>query len=67
MNLEILCNLTNETLEGEFANEELRRLLVTSDFTESDSSRAETMGFLDTTSSDLNPHKVSSKRCNKNV
>ena len=43
-----LSNFTDETLEGELADEELSRLLVTTDFTESDSSRPETMGLLDT-------------------
>ena len=48
--LEVLSNFTDETLEGELADEELGRLLVTPDFTESDSSRPETMRLLDTTS-----------------
>jgi len=34
--LEVLSDLTNETLEGEFADEQLSRLLVTTDFTKSD-------------------------------
>ena len=34
--LEVLGNLTDETLEGELADEELGRLLVTTDLTESD-------------------------------
>lgn len=29
--LEVLCNLTHQALEGKFADEELRRLLVTAD------------------------------------
>ena len=45
-----LSNFTNETLEGEFADEQLGRLLVTADFTESDGSRPETMRLLDTSS-----------------
>ena len=49
-NLEILCDFTNQTLEREFTNEKLRRLLVTTDFTKSDSSRPETMRLLHTTS-----------------
>jgi hypothetical protein len=36
--LEILGNLTNETLEGELSDQELSRLLVTTNFTESDGS-----------------------------
>lgn len=57
--LEILGNLTNETLERELADEEIRALLVLSDFTESDSSGPETMGLLDTTSRNLRNFGVS--------
>ena len=49
-NLEVLSDFTNETLEGELADEELGRLLVPTNFTESDGTRAETMRLLDTTS-----------------
>ena len=49
--LEILSNFTNETLEGELADEQLGRLLVTPNFTEGDSTGPETMRLLDTTSS----------------
>ncbi len=52
-NLEILSNFTNKSLEGELANEQLSRLLVTTNFTESDSSRPETMGLLHSTSGGL--------------
>jgi hypothetical protein len=38
--LEILGNLTNETLEGELADQELGRFLVTTNFTKSDGSRS---------------------------
>ena len=34
--LEVLGNLTDQALEGELADQELRRLLVATDFTESD-------------------------------
>ena len=51
--LEVLCNFSDETLEGEFANEELGRFLVPSDFTEGDGSGAEAMWFLHTTSCGL--------------
>lgn len=51
--LEILSDFTNETLEGELPDKEFRRLLVSSDLTESDSSGPETMGLLDTTSGRL--------------
>lgn len=46
--LEILCDLTHETLEGQLADQELSTLLVTTDLTECYSSRPVTMGFLDT-------------------
>ena len=49
-NLEVLSDFPNKTLEGELADEELGRLLVPTNFTESDGTRAETMRFLDTTS-----------------
>jgi len=49
-NLEVLGNLTNETLEWKFANEKFCRLLVTPDFTEGDGTRSEAMGFLDSSS-----------------
>ena len=48
--LEVLGDLTNQTLEGELADEELSRLLVTTDFTESDSSWLVSVGLLDTAS-----------------
>ena len=34
--LEVLSNFTDQTLEGELADQELGRLLVATDFTESD-------------------------------
>jgi len=46
--LEILGDLTDQTLEGKLADEELRRLLVPSDLTEGDGSRAEAVRLLDT-------------------
>ena len=52
--LEVLCNLTNQTLERELADEELRRLLVPTDFTESDGTGPEAMGLLHATSRGLN-------------
>jgi hypothetical protein len=51
--LEVLSNLTNKTLEGEFADEQLGRLLVSPDFTERDGTGAEAMGLLHTTSCSL--------------
>lgn len=51
--LEVLSDLTDKTLERELANEELRRLLVATNFTKSDSTRPETMRLLNTTSGSL--------------
>ena len=48
--LKVLSNLSDEALEGELADEELGGLLVATDLTEGDSTRAETMRLLDTTS-----------------
>ena len=49
-NFEILRDFTNETLERQLANEQLRRLLIPTDLTKSDGTRPETMGLLHTTS-----------------
>jgi hypothetical protein len=46
--LEVLGNFPDETLEGEFADQELSRFLVTTDLTEGDCTGAITMGLLDT-------------------
>ena len=51
--LEVLSNFTDKTLEGEFANEKFSGLLVSPDFTESDSSGPEAMRLLHTTGSGL--------------
>ena len=48
--LEVLRNFTDETLEGQLANEQLGRLLVTTNFTKGDRSRTESVRLLDTTS-----------------
>ena len=48
--LEVLGDFTDKTLEGELADQELGRLLVATDLTESDGSGLITMGLLDTTS-----------------
>jgi hypothetical protein len=48
--LEILCNFTNKSLEGELADEELCWFLVPTDLTKSDGTGTETMRLLDTTS-----------------
>ena len=51
--LEVLCDLTDEALEGQLADEELGRLLVATNFTECDGTGPEAVGLLDTTSSSL--------------
>jgi|SRR5882762_9345312 len=51
--LEILSNFTNEPLEGEFPDEQLGRLLVATNFTKGNGSRAETMGLFHTSSCSL--------------
>ena len=45
--LEVLGNLTNETLEGKLADEEVSRLLVATNLTEGHGSWAVTVGLLD--------------------
>jgi histone H3 len=47
--LEVLCNLTDETLEGELSDEKLGGLLVSSNLTESDGTRLVAVRLLDTT------------------
>merc|ERR1712131_566456 len=49
ISLEVLSNLTDKTLEGQLADQELSGLLVTTDLTESDSSGPVPVGLLDTT------------------
>ena len=49
--LEVLSDLTDETLEGELADEQLGRLLVATDLAESDGTGAEAMRLLDSTGS----------------
>jgi len=46
--LEVLGDLTNQTLEGELSDEKLSGLLVTTDLTESDGSWLISVGLLDT-------------------
>ena len=48
--LEVLGNFTDQTLEGELADEELSRLLVATDFTQSDGSRLVAVRLLDASS-----------------
>ncbi len=49
--LEVLGDLTDETLEGQLADEELGRLLVATDLTESDGTGAIPVGLLHTSGS----------------
>jgi len=46
--LEILCDFTNQALEGELADQKLGGLLVTTDLTESDGTRLIPVRLLDT-------------------
>ena len=46
--LEVLGDFTDQTLEGELADQELGRLLVATDFTESDGSGLVSVRLLDT-------------------
>ena len=50
VSLEVLGNLSYESLERQLADEKLGRLLVTTDLTESDGARTITMGLLDAAS-----------------
>ncbi len=45
--LEVLSDLTNETLEGQLADQKLSRLLVTTDLTKGHGTGTITMGLLD--------------------
>lgn len=47
--LEVLSNLTNETLEWKLSNKEFGRFLVSADFSQSDGTRLITVRLLDTT------------------
>ena len=49
VSLEILGDLTDQTLEGELADEQLGGLLVATDLTKSHGTRPVTVRFLDTT------------------
>ncbi len=48
--LEVLSDLTNQTLEGELSDQELSALLITSDLSQSDSTRSVSVGLLDSSS-----------------
>ena len=49
--LEILSDFTDQALEGQLADQQLRALLVATDLTKGDSSWSESVGLLDSTSS----------------
>ena len=51
VSLEVLGDLSHQTLEGQLADEELSGLLVSSDLTEGNSSWPVSVGFLDSSSS----------------
>jgi len=51
VSLEVLSDLTDQPLEGQFADQKLSGLLVTTDLTESDGTGTIPMGFLDSTGS----------------
>ena len=48
ISLEIVGNFSDESLEGEFSNEELSRFLESSDLSEGDGTGLESVGSLDT-------------------
>lgn len=48
VSLEVLRDLPHESLEGQLADEQLRRLLIATDFAECYSAWAEAVGLLDT-------------------
>ena len=50
VSLEVLGNFSHQTLEGQLADEELSRFLVSSDLTESNSSWPVSVGLLDSSS-----------------
>ena len=52
-NIEVLSNFTNKPLEGKLSDKQLRRFLITPNFTEGYGTRTESMGFLDLSSSGL--------------
>jgi hypothetical protein len=49
--LKVLRNLTHETLKGQLADEQVRRLLVTTDLTKGNGTGTVTVGLLDTSGS----------------
>ena len=60
--LEVLSDLTNETLEGELPDQELGGLLVAPNFTEGDRSGPETVRLLDTAGGGLDRRENKNKQ-----
>jgi hypothetical protein len=50
VSLEVLCDLTDETLEGKFTDEELRRFLIPTNLAQRDGTRTEPVWLLNATS-----------------
>merc|ERR1712001_450385 len=50
ISFKVLSNFSHKTLEGQLADQQLSRFLVTTNFTKGNSTRTITMGFLDTSS-----------------
>lgn len=66
--LKVLSDLTDETLERQLADEQLGGLLVATNFTESDGTRAEPVRLLHTTGSSLESvTNTKGKRNNKEI
>jgi len=67
IHLEILSDLTDKPLERELADEKLCRLLIPSDFTKSNSPRAEPVRLLDTTGGGLKGIERVKKACHNDI
>lgn len=59
--LEVLSDLTDETLEWQFTNEKFRGLLIPTNLAERDGTRTEPMGLLHTTSGGLEGQRGSAR------
>jgi hypothetical protein len=60
--LEVLCDLTDETLEGKFTDEELRRFLIPTNLAQRDGTRTEPVWLLNATSCSLKGQNQPSAR-----
>jgi len=63
VSLKVLSDLTNKTLEREFTDEELRRLLIPTNLAQRDGTRTEPMGLLNATSGSSGSSLASSLGC----